>query len=63
MGIRDYTEKSEQKNVVLDLELAKLSDINYWVRTLKYRFKKDNVLKVELKINVFYLSEEREERE
>ncbi len=63
MGIRDYTEKSEQKNVVLDLELAKLSDINYWVRTLKYRFKKDKVLKVELKINVFYLSEEREERE
>ena len=63
MGIRDYTEKSEQKNVVLDLELAKLIDINYWVRTLKYRFKKDKVLKVELKINVFYLSEEREERE
>lgn len=63
MGIRDYTERAEQKNVVLDLELAKLSDINYWVRTLKYRFKKDKVLKVELKINVFYLSEDREERE
>lgn len=63
MGIREYAERERQKNVVLELELSRLSDVNYWIRSLKYRFRRDKVLKVELKINVFYLSDEGEERE
>ena len=58
MGIREYAERERQKNVVLELELSRLSDVNYWIRSLKYRFRRDKVLKVELKINVFYLSDE-----
>lgn len=58
MGIREYAEERNKKNITLDLEVSRLSDINYWIRSLKYRFKKDKILKINLKIIIFYISEE-----
>ena len=58
MGIREYAEERNKKNIILDLEVSRLSDINYWIRSLKYRFKKDKILKINLKIIIFYISEE-----
>lgn len=62
MSVRDYYLSESEKNIKLELEVPNFSNISYWIRSLKYRFRKDNINKIKLIIEVTYMPNEYNEK-
>lgn len=62
MSVRDCYLSESEKNVKLELEVPNFSNISYWIRSLKYRFRKDNINKIKLIIEVTYMPNEYNEK-
>lgn len=54
MGIREKMQEANSQNLILEIEVKSFSDVGYWLRTIKQKLKKVNVLKIKLKIDIVY---------
>lgn len=54
MGIREKMQEANSQNLIIEIEVKSFSDVGYWLRTIKQKLKKVNVLKIKLKIDIVY---------
>ena len=57
MGIKEHYIRDNTKNVILELQVNNFSDVGYWIRTIKQKFKDFGVLKIRLKVDIDYFDD------
>lgn len=58
MGIYEERIKDEKKNFLIEIETKKFKDIGYWVRNLKKKLKKAEILKIKITLSIDYFENE-----
>lgn len=58
MGIREATIQEEKKNILIEIETKKFSDIGYWLRDIKKKLNKTKILKIRITLSIDYFENE-----
>lgn len=54
MGIREEHIIENTKNIKMELEVKDFAEIGYWIRDLKIKMKKFELLKIRLRVDIDY---------
>lgn len=57
MGVREERIRENTKHFILELNLKHFKELGYWLRTIKEKLKKFDILKIRIVIDVDYLDD------
>jgi hypothetical protein len=57
MGVYDGIRKEKKETVVISLNFKKFEDVGYWLRDIKKKLRKKQILNIRITLNIDYFDE------